>query len=131
MSDSDKTLKTLKTLKDIKVETYYRKDGSVYRTHHTKNGLLHREDGPAYIEYHENGKVYGETYYKDGVYGREDGPAWILYDEDGSTLMMISFALKKEELLPFWDFYDRSSEENQKTLLRVWLPYLSLVAALT
>ena len=40
---------------------------------------LHREDGPAKIEYRSNGHINAEEYYKDGVRHREDGPAKLEY----------------------------------------------------
>jgi len=75
-------------------------DGAVF---YYKNGLLHREDGPA-IEYpnggkswYKNGKLHREdgpaeeydlhrAWYKNGKLHREDGPAVIKYanDDDGN-----------------------------------------------
>jgi antitoxin component YwqK of YwqJK toxin-antitoxin module len=45
---------------------------------------LHREDGPAKIEYYRNGNIEHEEYYKDGVLHREDGPVQTSYYEMGS-----------------------------------------------
>jgi hypothetical protein len=49
-----------------------------------KDNKLHREDGPAYIEYYENenGNIWREVYYINGNIHREDGPACIYYYEN-------------------------------------------------
>jgi antitoxin component YwqK of YwqJK toxin-antitoxin module len=46
---------------------------------------LHRDDGPAYIEYYENGNIRGKTYFLNGNYHRPDGPAIISYYENGNV----------------------------------------------
>ena len=46
---------------------------------------LHREDGPAKIEYYCNGNIEHEEYYKDGVLHREYGPVQTSYYEMGSN----------------------------------------------
>jgi hypothetical protein len=50
---------------------------------YTKDGKLHREDGPAYIKYDENGIIKDERYYLNNELFRHDnGPTWISYEED-------------------------------------------------
>ncbi len=56
----------------IKVRKYY------------VDGVLHREGGPAVIEYYEDGKIKEERYYFKGKCHRTDGPAIICYNPDGS-----------------------------------------------
>jgi len=46
--------------------------------------VLHREDGPASIDYNEDGSIQYEGWYINGVKHREDGPAVIHYNDDGS-----------------------------------------------
>lgn len=53
-----------------------REDKSVV-TGYYQNGLLHREDGPAFIIQAANGEMITEEYYKLGVMHRIDGPAMI------------------------------------------------------
>lgn len=47
------------------------------------NGLLHREDGPARIDYYRNGTPFKEEYRINGLLHRLDGPAVIHYRENG------------------------------------------------
>ena len=58
------------------IETDYYTDKNKY--------LLHREDGPAIINYNGDGSIAYEYWYINGVQHREDGPASIRYYEDGS-----------------------------------------------
>lgn len=45
---------------------------------------LHREDGPAYIEYYYDGTLFCEFYYYNNQLHRLEGPAKIYYNPDGS-----------------------------------------------
>lgn len=49
------------------------------------NGRVHKEDGPAWIDYFEDGSISEEAYYIDGKMHREDGPAHIEYHRGGSV----------------------------------------------
>ena len=51
--------------------------------------VLHREDGPAFIEYYYSGSIFWEEWYINGVKHREDGPAFIEYNNDGSIFCEI------------------------------------------
>ena len=51
------------------VQRFVYNDGDEYWY---KNGILHREDGPAVIRLNDS-----KIWYKNGVYHREDGPAII------------------------------------------------------
>jgi hypothetical protein len=62
-----------------------------------------------------------ETFYIEGKKHKKDGPARILYKKD-SSIEFAEFWLRGRKH-GFWDFYDQSSPENQKNLLRVRLPY--------
>jgi len=55
-----------------------------------KDGLLHREDGPALIN-----KFGTESWYRDGKYHREDGPAKIY--KDGSKFYFLNGKEIKEK----------------------------------
>ena len=48
-----------------------------------KDGVLHRDDGPASTSYHLNGVPAKQEYYQNGKLHREDGPAIIRRDENG------------------------------------------------
>ena len=50
---------------------------------HYKNNKIHRDDGPAVIEYYDNGNKRSECYYKDGKKHNDKGPGFISYHEDG------------------------------------------------
>ena len=50
-----------------------------------KDGYLHRQDGPALIQFYESGQVKRELYYLNGVLQREGEPANILYFESGAV----------------------------------------------
>jgi antitoxin component YwqK of YwqJK toxin-antitoxin module len=107
----------------IEIEKAYHSNGGVsLERYFNEDGLYHRLDGPAFIEYYEDGGVHTESWSRNDKGHREDGPAWISYEEDGS-IDRIMFYLKDREI-GFWDFYDKVSSEIQKTLLRDWLPYV-------
>ena len=96
---------------DAPAEIWYNDDGSVYRESwylngneipkevilnklnyhksekqevYLKDGNLHKEDGPAYIECNDNGTVWREYWYFNGKLHREGRPAVIEYNDDGS-----------------------------------------------
>jgi hypothetical protein len=48
-----------------------------------RDGRLHRDDGPAYVEIREDGSQ-SMGWYRDGKLHRADGPAWIDLHADGS-----------------------------------------------
>lgn len=48
------------------------------------DGTLHRLDGPAKISYLRDGSIEWEEWWLNGQLHREDGPAWIWYHPDGS-----------------------------------------------
>ena len=62
---------------------YKQKRFEVYRNSDRK---LHREDGPAYIEWYENGSIAEEEYWINDKLHREDGPAFQSWFEDGREL---------------------------------------------
>lgn len=47
--------------------------------HYNDNSKLHREDGPAIINYNSNGNILDEIYFINGLEHRSDGPAVIQY----------------------------------------------------
>jgi hypothetical protein len=57
---------------------------------------------------------------KEGVLHREDGPARVYYKEDGS-IDVIDFWVEGKQL-SFWEFYDRFNSEKQKEILKTFLP---------
>lgn len=65
-----------------------------------KNGLLHREDGPAHISL-----IGGKVWYNEGMVHREDGPAieystgdksWVLYDIEVTQKEFNEWLVKKK-----------------------------------
>jgi hypothetical protein len=64
----------------------YNCDGSIKWEQFCVNGRIHRESGPADIFYYSDGSVRSEFFYIKGVLHREDGPACIQYNFDGSIL---------------------------------------------
>jgi hypothetical protein len=108
---------------DGSAKVYY-VEGNVSYEFYYKEGRVHRLDGPCYISYLGKGGKSKEWWSKDGVYHREDGPTYVRYEEDGSVVK-IGFWLEGK-WGDFWDFFDRSSEDVQKTLLRDWLSYCHL-----
>jgi antitoxin component YwqK of YwqJK toxin-antitoxin module len=106
---------------DGPAEIWRYQSGSVEYEMWCKEGECHRDDGPAWIAYWVDGSVKSEIWYKNGDRHREDGPSLIWYKDKGNA-DDIQYWLENKRL-DFWDFYDQSSEENQKIILRVWLPY--------
>lgn len=47
--------------------------------------ILHREDGPALINYYDNGQIKEKRYMSNGKAHRTTGPAWIDFNKDGSV----------------------------------------------
>jgi len=53
---------------------------------------IHRDDGPAWIEYFENGLIKREKYYVNGVLSRDGGlPAWLDYSYKGHLIEKICY----------------------------------------
>jgi hypothetical protein len=65
--------------------------------------------------------VLKQSYFRNGKKHKEDGPAEIGWCEAGSVEYIVFWSEDGE--VDFWDFYDKVSEENQKALLKNWLPY--------
>ncbi len=58
----------------------YYVDNNLLKTQYLKDGKLHRQDGPAMIEYKKNSKYKSsEIYCINGTVHRDDGPAAIYY----------------------------------------------------
>lgn len=57
---------------------------------------LHREDGPASIDYYENGNKMYEGYYLNGLRSREEGPAFIKYRENGEMEYQVYYLNGKQ-----------------------------------
>ena len=72
-------------MNEPKKETSHYENGEIEHEKYCLNGNLHREDGPAYINYYENGKVELERYCLNDKLHREDGPAIIKYYESGEV----------------------------------------------
>jgi antitoxin component YwqK of YwqJK toxin-antitoxin module len=100
--------------------TYYT-DSSLETVSYYKNGILHRLDGPAYLWYRKDGSLFTVSYIREGKFYREDGPAFIQYSREG-RMNYVEFWMDDKQL-DFWDFFERSSSENQKILLENWLQY--------
>jgi hypothetical protein len=104
------------------VERSFWRTGGIQNEEHLFEGDLHRIDGPADIYYSEDGSLEEAWYYRHGYVHREDGPAEIYYNAEG-LITSVDFWIEGEQL-SFWDFYDQSSTDVQKVLLRDWLCYV-------
>mgnify|MGYP001488453139 CR=1 FL=1 len=61
-----------------------RPDGTVIEEWH-KDGVLHREGGPAYVERRRDGTAVIEWWYRNNKLHREGGPAWVRRSPDGTV----------------------------------------------
>jgi len=61
-------------------------DGTVNYKIWYKINNLHKEDGPAFIEYYRSGKVKTRTWFRESKIHRENGPAVEKYLEDGTKV---------------------------------------------
>ena len=79
----------------VKTFILHREDGPAYIEY--ESGLIvneiyliynkrHRLDGPAYIEYDNYGNIIVAEYYVNGILHRLDGPAILEYDHVGITI---------------------------------------------
>ena len=59
--------------------------GNLHILNYLDGNVLHREDGPASVEFRD-GKIIKEMFYVKGVLHRNKGPAIINYDENGDVL---------------------------------------------
>lgn len=66
------------------VKRKYYDNGKIYEERYYKGSLLHRDEGPAFVNYYIEGNVSVEGYYKDSRLHRLDGPAIKLYNGDNS-----------------------------------------------
>lgn len=101
---------------------FYTKSGALTRETYYVDGHYHRIGGPSVLWYYENGSIRYESYHKKGVAHREDGPACIEYCKYGGVISA-GYWLEGDPY-KFWEYYDISSSETQKALLKNWLPCL-------
>lgn len=66
------------TINETSINEY--DDGYIKRITHTYKNKLHNENGPATISYLSDGTRYREEYWINGIRHRSDGPAFIQYD---------------------------------------------------
>jgi len=66
------------------IQYYVSKPKAIHQELYYKNGIVHREDGPADLKYDGAGWLYFEKYVVDGLSHRDLGPAHIHYNADGS-----------------------------------------------
>ena len=50
------------------------------------NGITHKTDGPAFIEYGDNGEILCESWYLNGKMHKTDAPADIYYNDIGEII---------------------------------------------
>ena len=60
-------------------------DGTVVERWY-KDGVLHREGGPAYVERRRDGTAVIEWWYRNNKLHREGGPAWVRHHTDGTVI---------------------------------------------
>jgi len=75
----------------------YYEDGTISTRAWGVNGMDHRENGPAYESYFDDGNKKMEVWYLNGIKHREDGPAYIFYNRDG-TINTEEYYINGEEL---------------------------------
>lgn len=75
-------------IKDVMLELLGVKSGLEFGLYNCwyKNGKLHREAGPAIIEWNSDEKVIHKEYYQDGLLHRENGPAVIKWSNTQKLL---------------------------------------------
>ena len=96
-------------------QIFYYTNGQKYREEWFVNGMHHREDGPAYIEWHDNGQKTYELWIVNGDYHRLDGPAeqtWYTNGEKNTEKWMINDIDKTEEILQWIKEYNIQLDEN-------------------
>jgi hypothetical protein len=97
---SDSLIQVKKPTNFIRYNSETDSGGKILTSAFRINGILHRDDGPAYIEYAKDGSIYIESYWKNGFCLREDGPAYILYHSSGNPRIIEyrnQFGLHKED----------------------------------
>lgn len=67
----------------VKSKDYF-ENGNVMQEQWYKEGVYHKEGGPAEIFYFSNGNMRYEAWVKEGTIHREDGPAVTTYYTDGT-----------------------------------------------
>jgi|GEM_PF-5717604 len=60
---------------NIQVKNFYHTNGKIKRTEHYQYGVLHKEDGPALIEYNDQGDEILAVWYNQGIVHRNVFPA--------------------------------------------------------
>lgn len=80
----------------------YYKDGNKKYEAWSINNRPHREDGPAKIWYYENGNKEIEEWWIDNELHREDGPATIEYYENGNKQYESWYKNKEDDPVVIW-----------------------------
>lgn len=73
------------------ISKHYHPNGKLSLVVYTKNGVIHRTDGPAMISYYEDGLLKSKKYMVNGKLHRDRGPAWVKVERRG-------FVITKKEL---------------------------------
>jgi hypothetical protein len=60
---------------NIEVKNFYHPNGKIKRAEHYQDGVLHKEDGPALIEFNEQGEEIRAVWYNHGIVHRNVFPA--------------------------------------------------------
>jgi antitoxin component YwqK of YwqJK toxin-antitoxin module len=75
--------------RNLEIKKSYHPNGNLSKVAYLKDGLFHREDGPAWISFYEDGSVEQENYYREGKMCRGDTtttrppPISLWYDKAG------------------------------------------------
>jgi hypothetical protein len=92
-------------------------NGLLHKEWRNEAGSLHREDGPAQINYYRDGSIEWEEFHIAGKIHRKSGPAQICYHPDGS-IDWVFFYVSGEYLgrnkRGFWALWDRLDEEGRQ-----------------
>jgi hypothetical protein len=110
-------------------EEYIDGDNRLIKIWATENCVLHREDGPAKIEYYPNMAISQESFYFNGDYHRKSGAAIVYYRMDGSAFAELFYLHGKflgHDQPGFWALW-KSLTEKERTnpnILKLMLRYI-------
>lgn len=98
--------------------------GHIYKRW-TDGGKLHRVGGPALIVCYDNGSVKFEKYYINGIQHRKDGPALIDYTFSIEEYIIYNKRLGfgRDGFWALWETLDESERRNP-LLLKTLIQYL-------
>ena len=98
------------------VESFYN-SGEIESKQWWINGKLHREEGPAFIEYSKSGEIEYVAWWLNGKRHRTDGPAMLKYYESGEIQheeWYLNDELHREDGPAGIEYYDSNTKDIYK-----------------